>query len=344
MTVAASGTLLTYQWYVLDNTQGFIAISGATTTSLTVSPSATATYYVAVMNVCRTITSDSVLVSVNGCTSPGVTASLNLNPNQTVTLAASPRGTGPFTYTWYRASDNAVVGGTETLTLGPITVTTSYYVTVTTPSCGTATSATVTAIVPLIMPSGLVATKTGPAEITITWLPVSGAGRYHLERRSGSGWTDLTAATIWTGTSWIDSSLAANTTFAYRVWASPDAANSTKSNYSNTDVATTMTFTTVTAGVTTINASVMEELRTAVNAVRAAAGWSAVTWDDMLGPGQPLPDVSRQILGAHILALRGRMNEGLQALGVVIGGYTDPDPSLKTIRAIHITELQRRAQ
>jgi hypothetical protein len=38
------------------------------------------------------------------------------------------------------------------------------------------------------------------------------------------------------------------------------------------------------------------------------------------------------------------MNEAIQALGVAIGGYTDPDPSLKTVKAIHITEIQRRAQ
>jgi hypothetical protein len=33
-----------------------------------------------------------------------------------------------------------------------------------------------------------------------------------------------------------------------------------------------------------------------------------------------------------------------QALGVQVGGYTDPDPVLESIRAVHMTELQERAR
>jgi hypothetical protein len=340
-----AGSNATYQWYRQDLNGQVTLITGATGSSYTASPLATTYYYVAVINSCRTLNSTMATVSYNQCLNPTANASLTLNADRSVTLKATGGGTGPLTYTWYRATDNAVVGNAAIVTVGPITTTTSYYAKVTNPCGGTgATSSTITAVIPLPMPStGLVADLTGTNQITVTWPGVTGAGRYHLERKSGGAWTDLTQSTTYTSTTYVDSGLTANKTYAYRVWVSPDAFDSSKSTYSNVDVATTMAFTSVTSGML-ISYTHMEQLLAAVNAVRAAAGWAAVSWNNILASNQPLPSPNVAIVPAHILATRGRMNEALQALGVVTGGYTDPDPALKRIQSIHIWELQRRAQ
>jgi hypothetical protein len=81
-----------------------------------------------------------------------------------------------------------------------------------------------------------------------------------------------------------------------------------------------------------------------VNAVRTAAGWPAVTWQNIISPNNPLPSPNVIIFAQHLTSLRSRMNEALQALGASISGYTDADPQQHTIRAVHINELQSRAQ
>jgi len=348
MQVSAAGSGLSFQWfYVSDpSTGGGTAITGATGSTYTAAPTATTSYYVSIANACRTINSRVATVSYNECVNPTVSASLAVNADRSVSLMAFATGTEPFTYTWYRVSDNAVVGSGASLTLSPISVTTSYYVKVTNPCGGTgATSSQVQAVIPLpITSTGLVAALTGSGQITVTWPAVTGAGRYHVERRSGAGWVDLTQSVTYTSTTYTDSGLASNRTYAYRVWAAADASDNSKSAFSNVDVATTMTFTSITGGVTIVAVQHMTELLNAVNSVRAAAGWTAVSWSDIVGPDHPLPSPNLVVLSAHILAVRARINEALQALGAPISGYTDPDPTLKTIRAIHITEVQQRAQ
>ena len=117
--------------------------------------------------------------------------------------------------------------------------------------------------------------------------------------------------------------------------------------FSNQDLATTISFISVTSG-TTITFGQIDQLRTAVNAVRAANGWAALDWSSMISAPTPVPAVGVQVYGAHIMALRAKMDE---ARGALLGGtqpaYTDPTlpgtPRV-AIRAIHVTELQGRAQ
>src|SRR5205085_10276470 len=130
----------------------------------------------------------------------------------------------------------------------------------------------------------------------------------------------------------VQSGLSANTTYAYRVYADGLAGRAT---YSNVDVATTMTFVPVQAN-SPILYSTFDQLLQTVNIVRATAGWPAVTWQNIISPNSPLPAPAAVITAQHILALRARMNEALQAIGAPISGYTDPDPQLKVIKAVHI--------
>lgn len=351
MTVAVTpGSSPTYQWYIKSFDPGTPStpITACTTASCSVHPSSTTYYFVAITNSCRTINSNTVRVSVNECVAPAPWPSLKVNADRTVTLTATATGTEPFTFTWYRSPDNTVMGTGAVVTVGPITATTQYYVKATN-ACNTSgvTSSTISAVIPLSMSTtGLVATKSGTTQITATWPAVTGAVRYHIERRNnGGGWVDLTELTPYSSTTYVDNNLALNTTYAYRVWATEDSNNypASRSNNSNVDVATTMTFTSVTSGMA-VSAAHLDQLLQGVNCVRAAAGWAAVTWSNILASNQPLPSPGTLIVPAHILATRARLNEALQALGVATGGYTDPDPSLKFIKAIHITEVQGRVQ
>jgi hypothetical protein len=86
------------------------------------------------------------------------------------------------------------------------------------------------------------------------------------------------------------------------------------------------------------------EILAAVNSVRLTAGWAPLTWSNLLSPQDPLASVGAPVLGRHLVALRMRMNEAIQALGVRTNGYTDPDPLTAVIKAIHMTELQTRVQ
>lgn len=337
--VTVAGTApFTYQWYTLSPAYG--PISGATQSSYVAAPSVTTTYYVNVQNACRTVGSGNAVVTVGSCTPPTASAGAILNPDSTVLLHMNSSGTQPVTVTWY--SGNTALGTGTNLTVGPISSTTTYSGTVTN-ACGTASAtARASIVVPVPAPAGLAATKTAADQITVTWLPVSGAPGYKVQRRDASGWAD---AVTTAAAPCNDGGRTSGVTYAYRVCVfDPNNPNAgCLSPYSNIDIATMMTFTPVASG-SSIQVAPFNELLQAVNAVRATAGWTAVTWNNILAEDQPLPNVNVQIMASHLLALRGRMNEALQALGVVAGGYAHPDPNLQTISASDITELQQRAQ
>lgn len=81
-----------------------------------------------------------------------------------------------------------------------------------------------------------------------------------------------------------------------------------------------------------------------VNRVRAAAGWPAVGWSNILAATDPLPSPYQKIMANHIISCRSRMNEALASLGVKLSPYTDPDLTGAYIRAVHVNEVQERAQ
>jgi hypothetical protein len=137
-----------------------------------------------------------------------------------------------------------------------------------------------------------------------------------------------------------DASAQAGKTYAYRVMAWRGAARST---LSEPDLATMLNFSPVVIG-GKVYSSHLTELLLAVNAMRAVSGWAAVTWNNILSAQDPAPLIGEDILGRHLVALRMRMNEAIQAVGVRTGTYTDPDPRIAKIKAVHITELQARTQ
>ncbi|HEU4886584.1 MAG TPA: glycoside hydrolase family 44 protein, partial [Thermoanaerobaculia bacterium] len=123
-------------------------------------------------------------------------------------------------------------------------------------------------------PAGLVATAASTSSAAVTWPAVSGATSYKLYRSSLNGAFTHVGTTA--GTLLVDGPLSANTTYLYKVQA---VAGAVVSPLSNVDAATTILFTddplTTSTPIKTIHVT---QLRTAVNAMRAAAGLPLVAF------------------------------------------------------------------
>jgi hypothetical protein len=145
LTVVATGTSLTYQWYRGNAGDTSNPIASATATTLNVAPATTTSYWVRVTNGCGTADSNTVTVTVTtSCTPPTVTTqplSTTLVAGQKDTLSVIASGAS-LTYQWYQGAvdDTSKPIGTNdsSITVQPFT-TTSYWVKVTN-SCGNAKS------------------------------------------------------------------------------------------------------------------------------------------------------------------------------------------------------------
>jgi YD repeat-containing protein len=336
LSVIAGGTgPFTYAWYVSGVG---VAIAGETSSSLTISPTTETIYQVRVANECGMITAG-MTVKVGECVTPWVASkSATRNADGTFNLAATAAGTGSFTYQWYRLADNSSVGTGATAQTEVLSETTEFQIKVTSSSCGTGT-AEVTASVPLASPTNLLATLTGTNQITVAWSASAGASSYKVRRRTaGLPWQAVSTVTAPT-TQIVDSGLSSGRTYAYQVVAILNG----ESPPSNADLATTMTFTSVQSEMP-VRAATFDELLIALNAMRTAAGWATVGWSNILAPSDPLVELDEPITSKHILALRARMNEAAQALGVSTGGYTDPDLSVVAVSKQHVIDLQNKAK
>jgi YD repeat-containing protein len=333
LSVSVSGTgPFQYAWMSGGNVVG-------TTPTVTVTVNATSNYYVEVTGPCGFVDSNTAKVTVASCATPEtgmVTAAPQ--PDRSWILTARPVARQNATYEWRRLSDNQVVGTLTTLNVAALSVSTTYAFTVT-DSCGTTTS-NVTVSVPLaITTTGLVATAINNAtQIAVSWPAVSGATTYVVQRRAGAEWTEVGRPTA---TTFTDTTVVAAKTYAYRVYAIGNS--SAQSGFSNSDVATTSVITPPLAG-NTITATSVNGMLAVVNGVRATAGWPAVTWSNILASTDPVPNPGAGILGRHITSCRARMNEALQALGVPVQDYTDADLRNVAMKALHVAEIEQRAQ
>jgi hypothetical protein len=318
-----------YQWYDATNSTTL-----GTTQSVTVYPTATTEYYVIVSNACGYETSQWAKVTVASCTAP-TTGEIKAvaQPDGSWILKPNPEARTPRTYSWTRLSDGAVLGTSETLAVGVLAATTTFRLTIS-DACGSATGE-VTIEVPLPLTNGLQATwSSSTGQISVSWPPISGATSYTVERRAlGGAWEMLT--TNYASNSFTDAGVVAARTYVYRVTSN----NQGRTNY---DVATTMTFTAAVAG-QVVTPVAFDSMLAAVNKVREAAGWPAVTWSNILAANDPLPAPGQLITARQIMSCRARMNEALQALGIAVANYSNPDLVNLPIRAVNVNEVQQRA-
>jgi hypothetical protein len=178
------------------------------------------------------------------------------------------------------------------------------------------------------------ATAMSPTDVLVSWNTVPGSARYDIYRRGSVG--DFAYVGQTTTTSFNDITAAPGTAYLYAV-RSIDAANFA-SPLSSPDLATTVVFTDLVLVPlsTAIKAAHVNELRTAVNAVRALAGLPAYPFTDpSLAPGAT---VSR----LHIADLRAALDPARSTLGLLAASYEDPTltAGATVVRAVHVSDLR----
>jgi hypothetical protein len=197
LTVAAAGSIaLSYQWY--QGTSGTTTTPvGTNSSSLTVTPAATTSYWVKVTSGCGTASSNTATISV--CALPGIATqplSQSVTAGSSATLSVTASGAGPFSYQWYQGASGTTttpVGSNSTSFAAAPASTTSYWVKVTN-SCGSTSSTTAT--VSVCTPPGIAAqpasqsvTAGSSAPLSVT---ASGSGPFSYQWYQGTSGTTTT--------------------------------------------------------------------------------------------------------------------------------------------------------
>jgi YD repeat-containing protein len=331
---------LTYEW-LWNGT----LIAGETTGTCCAAAASTGTYTARLINSCGKGEA-STAVTVCGSPTVTVTPASALYSGTPITLTAAASGCGTaFTYHWYVGdapnTTTSIGTNSSTLAVSP-TQTTHYWVRITDSGGHTGDSNSAIVTVPLPTPGPLSATFTSP-NVTVSWGSSLGADHYQLQRLDHGVWgapVDVFGLSV-------SYSLSAGITYVFHVRA-VDSSGGSASNYTANDLATTMTFASIQAGVTTVAFSQFDQVLTAINCVRTANNDGQKTWrgilDDAGYTTTPVPASNGIIYAAHILALRNAMHTALGKVQVTDPGYTDSLASPTPIKAQHIIELQQRAQ
>jgi hypothetical protein len=190
---------------------------------------------------------------------------------------------------------------------------------------------------PLVAPTSVVADTFSGTQVDISWSAAPNAHHYQVERANNLGGSFTIVNSNVSTTSYSDSTVSAVNAYLYRVRSADAGGN--LSAPSGIDVATAISFTDnpLTVGTTLIKAQHVTELRQAVNAVRATANLSVVTWTDTT-----LTNVT--VKAVHVQELRTNLDEGLTALGLPVNSYTDSSLSGVAIKKVHIDEIRQRVK
>lgn len=184
----------------------------------------------------------------------------------------------------------------------------------------------------LAVPQDLVAAASGASQVNVTWTPTADADFYEVFRSVNHAPFAFAGST--TAPPFMDTGLATQTTYVYTVRAASSSGD--VSGYSNADLATTMAFTDdpLQAQVTQVRAVHVTELRTAVNAVRAAAGLAPSSFVDPSLAGLP-------VKATHVLELRGALDAARAALDLPAASYANTITAAVTaIHAIDVGDLR----
>ena len=161
LSATMTGTSLTYQWYLSNGT----AISGATQSYVTVSPTVTTSYYMKATNTCGTKQTATATVTI--CAPPTISTqpkSVVITAGESTTLWVNANSNVSATYQWYDQNGAPISGATDnTFTVSPAS-TRSYYVIVSN-SCGTVESNYATVTVYVCEPLQI---TQEPSDVTIT--------------------------------------------------------------------------------------------------------------------------------------------------------------------------------
>ena len=336
---------LTYQWYVGTTGNTSVPVSNSNTPNLTVQPSSTTSYWMRASNNCSangsTVSADTVTATVTVCSPPAITSHPANTPitrgYQPAVLSVGATGSS-LSFQWYEGNSGdmtrPVSGATgSNLFISPSN-TTAYWVALTS-GCGSSinsNAATVTVYAPPTAPTNLAAALIN-GSIVITWsatTPAAGFGSYQVQRAVDSpAWS--TAATGISSATWTQTNPSSGKAYVFEVRVIDS--NGAPSAWSNPDVATNIVFTDdpLSSG-TIIRAVHVQELRTAIDAVRRTAGLPA-QWSTYTPTGM--------VLAQQMTEMRQALYEARLHLGLMPVTYTyDPITAGTVIHAQDVTDLR----
>ena len=181
-------------------------------------------------------------------------------------------------------------------------------------------------------PAGVSAMATSISNVNVTWTAAAGATGYQVYRSSQNAAFTFAGSTA--GTSFPDGGRAQDTTYLYKVLS---VSGSAASPLSSVDAATTTAFTdaSLTAGMAA-KAVHITQLRTAVNAMRAAAGLGSQAFTD---PGLAAGTTIRAL---HVTELRTALDQARAAIGLPALTHTDATitPNVTPLKSAHIVDLR----
>ena len=266
-----------------------------------------------------------------------LSGSTTITQGGSATLTVTLTGTAPWTITWSDGATTTASASPSTRTVSPTTTTTYVLTSVrNTYNCAGTTSGSATVTVnnpPPPSPTNVVATATSATTIRITWLASGSPDSFNVERRDGSGAYVVMA---YNAPMPFNDNAPPDRAYQYRVIAIKAGVPSAPSV---PDLATTVIFEDVlTPGSTVIRAQHIYQLRTAVNAVRATAGFAAATFTD-----PNLTGLSPKL--EHVTELKTALDQALPWLDRPPTSYTGPPPARSgEIRAEHLTRLRDGVQ
>jgi hypothetical protein len=245
-----------------------------------------------------------------------VGSNLTCGPGQTASVPA-----GAASYVWSITGGTIDSGGTSnqvSFTPAAASITLSVRVgnangctvintRIATTQCGSATPPA---------PTALSATASTMTSVLLSWGASAGAGSYDVYRSSSLPTFTKIGSSGTNG--YTDSLVSGNTAYLYKVRAVNGAGSSPDSNI---DLATTVLFAdaSLTTGGTPIRAVHVNELRTAVGAVRTLAGLGLYPFTD---PGALASWAA--VKRIHVVDLRAALDQARSALGLYATSYTDP--------------------
>ena len=180
-------------------------------------------------------------------------------------------------------------------------------------------------------PASVTATATSTSSVSLTWPAAAGASSYQVYRSSMGG--PFNFVDVAPSTNFVDGGRSADTSYLYRIRA---VSGGISSGFSPADVATTVIFTDDPLMPGTVAKSVhLTQLRTAVNALRAAVGLgNAELTDNPLVPGTTAKAL-------HYAQLRHAANQARARAGLSHRSYADTAlVTGVTIKATHVTDVR----